>query len=130
MEFGDWIERLAAARVDGAKVAGWSVHVAESTRLRLGVKDRRAGGVHAPLGLSDSRGARYLVIWDDDRVSRGYLERGQLEQDPAEILRWARAAAYRDPDAARVAEPAPVPDLPLFDETTAKSAGGLSLIHI
>ena len=77
-------------------------------RLSLGVKDRQAGGAHAPIDLAESCAARYLLVWADGAVSRGALERRQIEREPERALADARAAAYDDPDAAHVLGPAAV----------------------
>jgi len=118
------IERLVDALRRSGDVRDFSIYVTESRRLALGIKDREAGNAHAPLSLSESCGARYLVVWRDARVSRGYLERRQLEADPTETLELARAAVYDDPDAAWVLGPAPLPDVALHDDAVARLARG------
>jgi PmbA protein len=118
------VEGLGRVRPGGHGVTGWSIYVSETRRHSLGIKDREAGNPHAPLTLAASNGARYLLIWDDGRISRGHLERRQLEADPAETLAFARAAAYDDPDAAEVRGPAALPDVALHDAATAAIAGG------
>ena len=80
--------------------------------------------MHSPLNLSESCGARYLLIWDDGRISRGYLERRQLEVDPAAAVAYARAAAYEDADAAWVLGPTTMPEVELHDPGSAAIAAG------
>jgi PmbA protein len=116
--------RLLEALRAGAGVDRWSLYVTHSRRATLGVKDREAGNSHAPLSLSESCGARYLFVWDDGTLSRGFLERRQLEGDPAETLASTRAAAYDDEDAAQVLGPAEFPDVLLHDELAAATAHG------
>jgi PmbA protein len=118
------IDALSASRPTGARVEGWSVCVTESRRLALGTKDGMTGSVHAPLGLSEGCGARYLLIWEDARVSRGYLERRQIEVGPAQALERARAACYDDPDAAQVRGPGAFPEVPLREAAAEASARG------
>ena len=113
MNLGTLLDLLESGRIEGHTVRDYSIYCTEARRLSLGIKDRETGNPHAPLSLSESRGGRYLLVWDDGRVSRGSLERRQLEGDPTEVLAFARAAAYEDPDAACVAEPAAVPDVEL-----------------
>lgn len=109
---------------DGVSVTDWSVYGSESRRLSLGVKDRETANAHAPLTIAESLGARYVLVWSDGRVSRGYLERRQLEADVALSLLAARAAAYDDPDAAQVAGASEFPDVPLHSPEVADLASG------
>ena len=118
------LEALPTASVNGLGVTAWSLYVNEARRASLGVKDREAGNTHAPFNLAESCGARYLFVWDDGRISRGYLERRQLEDEPAQTLSYAQAAAYDDPDAAQVLGPAEFPELELHDSAAAAAAGG------
>jgi PmbA protein len=105
-------------------ITAWSLYVTESRRLSLGVKDREAGNAHAPLTIAESTGLRYLLVWEDALVSRGYLEKSQFDGDPCAALLQARAAAYEDPDAAQVAGPAEVPDVGTHDDGAAAVAAG------
>ena len=120
------LERLADAfareRPDGVGVVDWSLYLSATHRQSLGVKDRQTGNPHAPLSLAESRGASYLLVWEDGLVSRGSLERRQLEGDSADVLAFARAAAYDDPDAAWVLGPAEFPDVELYHPATAAIA--------
>lgn len=115
---------LRGLRVDGVGLRDWSVFVHESRGLTLGVKDREVGGPHAPLTVHESCEAHYLLVWDDGRVSRGNLERRQLQDDPSEALGYAREAAYDDPDAAWVHGPAAVPEVEMVDPLAARLAAG------
>ena len=105
-------------------IAAWSLYTSESRRLILGIKDRETGNPHAPLTLAESVSLRYLLVWQDGRVSRGYLESDQFDGDPAGALDRAWAAAYDDPDAAHVAGPAELPDVATHDAGAAAVAGG------
>jgi PmbA protein len=105
-------------------VARWSLYATESRQCSLGVKDREAGNSHAPLSLAESSAARYLFVWKDGRISRGFLERRQLDGDPAETIASAWATAYDDPDAAQVLGPAEFPAVQLHDPETAAAARG------
>lgn len=122
------LDRLLAALRNspggGLGVRAWSIYASESCRLALGVKDREIGNAHAPLSLAESCGARYLIVWDDGTISGGYLERRQLEDDPARTLRAARAAAYDDPDAAHVLGPAEMPAVDTYHAEAAAMAAG------
>jgi PmbA protein len=119
-----FLAALAAARTDGHAVGEWSVYVSESRGLSLGIKDREAGNAHVPLELSESCGARYRLVWDDGKMSRGFVERRLLEADPARALAHARAAAFDDPDAAYVAGPAAFAEVELHDARAAALARG------
>lgn len=118
------LDALDTARPAGVGVRDWSIYRTESQHLSLGVKDRETGNAHAPLSLSESCGAGYRLVWDDGLVSRGHLERRQLEEEAEQALAWARAAAYDDPDAAVVSGPAQMPDVPLYDAGASAIAGG------
>ncbi|HET9298680.1 MAG TPA: hypothetical protein VFO11_01970, partial [Candidatus Polarisedimenticolaceae bacterium] len=120
MRLDPLLEALGAA----PEVRAWSVGAAERRRLSLGVKDRQAGGPHAPIDLAESCAARYLLVWADGKVSKGSWERRQIQRDPGGAIAAARLHAYDDPDAAHVAEPAPVPEVTLFDRGAAAMASG------
>jgi len=121
-------ERLArAARevvADGSRIRDWAFHAAAARRTQIGARDGRIGNAHAPVSTGESASARYLVVWDDGRVSRGTLERRQIEDDPVDALRRARDAAIDDPDAAHVLGPASFPDVELLDPRCAGIAAG------
>jgi len=118
------LRALAAEPIDGSRAREWSVYASESRRSTLGIKDREVGNAHAPFTLIEGCAARYLIVWDDGRISRGNFERSQFESFPAEALVSARAAAYEDPDAAQVLGPAVMPDVTLHDPTAAALAEG------
>ena len=118
------IERLIERLERDGSVSLWALHATTSRRLALGIKDRQAGNPHAPLRIAETGGARYRIVWSDGRVSRGWLERRQAEEQPRESLERAREAAYDDPDAARVTGPADMPEVELYDRATADAAGG------
>jgi len=124
LDVRDFIDAVVAARLDGYAVRRWSVYSSESRGLSLGIKDREVGNAHVPLKLGESRGARYRFVWEDGLVSRGYVERRLLEGDPHAALVAARAAAYDDPDAARVAGPASFAEVEMHDAGAAHLAGG------
>ncbi len=119
-----FLERLADARPGGVGLREWSVYGAEQRVLSLGIKDREAGTPHTPLTIAESCGARYLLVWEDGLVSRGTLERRQLDRESEAALARARAGAYDDPDAARVCGPASMPDVELYHPDAAALAGG------
>jgi PmbA protein len=123
------LQAILRQRPKSPRIAEWSLYISRTERMTLGVKDRQAGNAHSPLKITDGCGARYLLVWEDGRISRGYLERKQLEREATDALAAARAAAYRDPDAAHVLGPAEFPDVELYDEDTASQArGSTSLI--
>lgn len=124
MKLDPFLNALRATRSEAPAVREWSVYVNESHGLGLGVKDREVGNAHVPLKLSESCGARYRLIWDDGKLSRGYVERRLLEDDPGEAIANARAAAYDDPDAAYVAGPASFADVEIHDADAATLARG------
>lgn len=116
----------AAARVraDVHRVAAWSFFATATRRASLGGKDGRLGGAQAPIALGDSAAARYLLVWDDGKVSRGTIERARLDGDPVGALAAARDGAIDDPDAAHVRGPATMPETTTYDDTVADLAGG------
>lgn len=124
IELEPTLRALASGGADGHTVERWSLFASESQRLALGVKDRQIGNAHSPLRLSEWGGARYLIVWDDGLVSRGYLERRQVEHEPEAALAVARSAAYVDPDAAVVLGPATFPEVLMMDRRVALIAAG------
>lgn len=119
-----FVECLSSFRCQGQTVRDWSVYRSESRRLSLGTRDRQTGVVHAPLTVSESCGARYLLVWSDGRISRGSLERRQLDQDAESALAQARAVSFEDPDSDQIVGPGNYPEVELHDEETATLAGG------
>jgi PmbA protein len=119
-----FIEKLQAFRSDGQAIRDWSVYQSESRRLSLGTKDRQTGVVHAPLTVSEGCGARYLLVWTDGRISRGSLERRQLDQDADTALAQARSVSFEDPDSDQVQGPGEFPEVDLCDNGVARLAGG------
>ena len=111
MELDPLLRTLRTSRSGPLGLQDWSVYASETRRVSLGVKDRQAGNAHAPLNLSESAGVRYLFVWSDGRISRGYLERSQVEGEGAQALQEARQAAYEDPDAAWVLGAREIPDV-------------------
>ena len=101
----------------------WSVFAQQGRRIALGVKDREVGNPHAPLRISEFCSAHYRLIWSDGLLSRGHLERRQMELDTGSALEGARAAAYEDPDASWVLGPAPFPEVEMHDPETAVDRG-------
>ena len=126
LELSPLLEALRTSRADGVGIRDWSIFASESQSFSLGVKDRQAGNAHTPVTLRGGCSGRYLIVWEDGLVSRGRLERRQIEQETAEALAYARAAAYDDPDAAQVPGPVSIPDVELHDAATAELAGGES----
>ena len=118
------LDGLLTALSASRDVRAWSLSVAERRRLSLGVKDRQAGGAHAPIDLAESCAARYLLVWSDGKVSKGTWERRQIERETEASIAAARLHAYDDPDGALVAEPAPVPEVALYDTGAASMASG------
>lgn len=118
------LEALHGCRPGGVGVGAWSVFFTEQRQLSVGTRDGATASVHAPVRLSESAGARYLVVWEDGKVSRGSLERRQLTDDAADALRRARSAAYDDPDAAQVLGPATFPEVTVHDERVARWVDG------
>ena len=92
------LDALRTTRSEGFAIAAWSVYVAGTRRTSLGTKDRETGGPHAPLTLAESLTARFKLIWDDGRVSRGVMERARQvpgrEQEVWEFYRNNPDALY------------------------------------
>ncbi len=118
------LDALKATRSEGFAIAAWSVYVAETRRASVGTKDRETGDPHAPLSLAASLTARFKLVWDDGRVSRGAMERRAIEREPELILAGARASSYDDPDAVDVLGPATFPDVATHDGAVAAIAAG------
>jgi len=124
MDLEPLLQAIRDCRPGGAQVREWSIFAQQGRRIALGIKDREVGNPHAPLRLSESCSAHYRLIWSDGLLSRGHLERRQLELDTESALEGARAAAYEDPDASWVLGPAPIPQVEIHDPQTASIAGG------
>ena len=124
MDLGPLLRAIRDLRPGGAQVREWSIFAQQARRIALGIKDREIGNPHAPLRLSESCGATYRLIWSDGLLSRGHIERRQLEFDTESALDGARAAAYEDPDASWVLGPATIPEVEIHDPETAAIAGG------
>jgi PmbA protein len=124
MELDRFLTALREARPDGQGVRDWSLYASEHRRMSLGIKDREAGNAHAPLTITEGGGARYLFVWEDGKISRGALERRQVENEPEATLAQARQAAFEDPDAAHVLGPKPLPEVRMHDEGAAAMARG------
>lgn len=124
MDLQRFVDAIRLARPDGTAIRDWSIYGSRSRKLSLGVKDRETGNAHAPMALAESRGATYVFVWNDGRVSRGYFERRQLETKFEESFACARMAAYDDPDAAYVCGPADFPEVEIHDPRSAKIAHG------
>ena len=118
------LHALGATRSDGHAIAAWSFYIAEARRTSVGTKDGETGSPHAPMTLAESLTARYKLIWDDGRISRGAMERRAIEREPEAILSLARAASYEDKDAVDILGPAEFPDVATHDAATAAIAAG------
>ena len=116
-------DRLVEA-LAGSGARAWSVYATSFRRVSLGTKDRETGNPHAPFSASEGLGAAYRIVWEDGTVSRGSLERRQIELEADAALRQARSAALDDPDAAWVPEPARIPDVAIHAPESAAIAGG------
>ena len=124
MDLECWLEAVSSFRPDGVGLQAWSLCAAESARLTLQTKDLQTGNAHTPFSLSESCAASYLLHWQDGLLSRGSLERHELERETPQALAAARHAAYEDPDAALVLGPARFPDVHLHDSRLAAVAAG------
>jgi PmbA protein len=124
VDLGRLLEALATARPGGVGLADWSVHAGRTRRVAIGTKDGQTGNPHAPLTFSEGVAARYLLVWEDGRVSRGRLERRQIETEVEEALAAARRASFDDPDAAQVRGPADLPEVELHDGGVAAIVDG------
>src|SRR5262245_33230195 len=124
MDLRALLAAFSGTRRDGCFVDAWAIAATEARRLTLGTKDARTGSPHAPLALTESLAARFKIVWSDGRISRGVLDRRQIEQDPGGALGEARASAYEDPDARIVLGPAAFPDVAVFEPKTDEIAGG------
>lgn len=119
-----WLQVVGSARPDGVGVADWSLYLNEGRRLTLQTKDRETGNAHVPFMLTDACGGQYVIRWEDGLVSRGSLERPDVEEGAVSALLSARAAAYDDPDAGTVLGPAGFAAVELHDAGTARVAAG------
>ena len=124
MDLDPLVRALRATRVEGRAIAAWSVFASETARASVGTKDRETGNPHAPISLAESLTARYKLVWDDGRISRGALERRQIERESDLALVAARAASYDDPDASDVLGPAVFPDVATYDSRVAAAGRG------
>lgn len=117
------VRAVSTFRAGPRAIAQWSLFATSVRRAGLGTKDGETGNAYAPVSLTEGLSARYLLVWDDGRVSRGALERRQTGDGAPAALDNALAAAFEDPDSAQIQGPAPFPDIELFDARVAELAG-------
>lgn len=118
------LDDLRAIEIGGHSIRDWSVYLSENRGLSLGIKDREVGNPHAPLRLGESCGVNYRLVWDDGKVSRGYLERRRLDDGRRDAIEESRLHAYDDPDLAWVVGPAEFPEVETHDAAAAAIAAG------
>jgi PmbA protein len=119
-----FLQTMKRFTVDRVSIQDWSVFSSDSCHLSLGTKDTHTGGVHAPLSMSESCGARYKLIWSDGLISRGSLERRQMGDDAVAALHQARQVAFDDPDSSQVLGRSTFPDVALHDDDISSLARG------
>lgn len=129
MPLGRLLDAIRSFREGGRSVRDWSVSGVETRRLSLGTRDRETGGPHSPLDLAESFGARFLLVWDDGRVSTGEVDRSEIGDGAREAVARALAAARDDPDAAQVQGPMRAPGVELHDPAVARIAMGDAAPH-
>jgi PmbA protein len=113
---------VGALRERGAE--HWTLCASAKRQLRIGVKDREVGNPHSPIRVTDAGGVSYRVVWRSGAVSRGHLERRQVDTDPDGSAEQALTAAHDDPDAAWIPPAVSAPEVPLYDERAAAAASG------
>jgi len=118
------VDDLRSIEVDGHSIRDWSIYISESRGISLGIKDREVGNPHSPLKIGESCGASYRLIWDDGKLSRGYLERRLLESGRRQVLEESRRTAYDDPDLAWVLGAGKFPEVEIHDADSAAMAAG------
>lgn len=103
----------------GAEIKDWRVALTQSQLVSVGIKHNQGGSVYAPPAYKKSESADVFVIWDDGKCSKvkanPALQAGARYWDD-ELRNW-RLAAFTDPYAAVVPEPAGVPEVDIADET-------------
>lgn len=124
MPLGRLLDAIRSFGEGGVSVRDWSVFGAETRWLSLGTRDRETGGPHAPLELAESFGARFLLVWDDGRVSTGEVDRSEIGDGARDAIARAFAAAHDDPDAAEVHGPMQAPVVEIHDPAVARVAMG------
>ncbi|HAI87995.1 MAG TPA: hypothetical protein DCL63_13500 [Firmicutes bacterium] len=108
--------RLGAAR-------GWRLVASSVQSVDVGMDDSKLGGDYRPPRATGEVVGSVFVIWEDGRVSRGRIDGRTLGRLPRDIELW-RSLAYRDDDAAHIAELVPPTQVELFDPRVADIVTG------
>lgn len=106
----------AAPSSGGAAILGWRFEAADSSSLRVGIRDSELGGPYEGPGVALRLGGSLELHWSDGRLTRASTDRRALT-DPAGALDEWRATAFapRDGTLPPLAEPAPLPVVETFD---------------
>ncbi|MEA4883797.1 MAG: metallopeptidase TldD-related protein [Clostridia bacterium] len=115
-------ESLARA-LSGAK--GWRFTIRSAHSVRVGIDDNRLGGAYSPPRSQSEISGGVFIIWQDGSCSRGKIDSRTIHRLPQNMEMW-RSLAYRDDDAAYIAELAPPTSVELVDPRIGEVASGSS----
>ncbi|MGI6131205.1 MAG: metallopeptidase TldD-related protein [Bacillota bacterium] len=99
--------RLSEAR-------GWRLVANSVYSVDVGMDDNKLCGHYRPPRAAGEVAGSVFIIWEDGTVSRGRIDSKTLARLPRDIELW-RSLAYRDDDAAHIAELTPPTQVELFD---------------
>ncbi len=114
------IAEALARRLGAVAVAarGWRLVASSVRSVDVGMDDGKLGGAYRPPCAAAEVVGSVFVIWEDGRVSRGRIDGRTASRLPRDIQLW-QSLAYRDDDAAYIAELAPPTQVELFDPRVA-----------
>jgi len=97
---------------------GWRLVVNSVCSVDVGMDDSKLCGHYRPARMAREIAGNVFIIWEDGMVSRGRIDSKTLSRLPRDIELW-RSLAYRDDDAAHIAQLMPPTQVELFDPRVA-----------
>jgi len=114
-------EILAKAQLDSAgayRLKDWRVSFRQSQMITLGIKNNVGGSVYRPPTYKSSESVSLFLIWDDGKCTKTKMNapaEGKISDWDEQIKYW-RMAAFEDPYAQTIPEPAAFPQVQLASE--------------
>ena len=108
------------------RLSAWRILVHDSEAVSLGVKDNSSGSVYTPPTYRQSESGEVFLVWADGTCSQGTVQlpsHNDPEYWPKELEQW-KQASYKDPDAAHIPAPEPLPLVAVEDRAIQKVIAG------
>ncbi|WP_407307397.1 metallopeptidase TldD-related protein [Desulfosporosinus sp. SB140] len=100
-----------APKHEHLRLSAWRILVHESEAVSLGIKDNSPGSVYTPPSYRQGESGDVFLVWADGTCSQAMVQlnpqHGQ-EFWQQEMEQW-KQASYKDPDAAHIPAPEPLP---------------------